>query len=172
MKRASARFSTSDPHTPSQRNRPPTTRCIQSVVAMFRRLSVPWPQSSDTPESAPTTPPDQSVALLAGSCPTHCFSAGRPPRPYHRGQCPLTTESLDALTIEMPSIGLQKVCFVARGQITDDAPHIVLQIGVEKLHRPTDTLGRETTQHQYPRIGGQKGLQRMSFAIHRTACRN
>ncbi len=172
MKRASARFSTSDPHTPSQRNRPPTTRCIQSVVAMFRRLSVPWPQSSDTPESAPTTPPDQSVALLAGSCPTHCFSAGRPPRPYHRGQCPAHDRKPRCAHDRNAVHRIAKVCFVARGQITDDAPHIVLQIGVEKLHRPTDTLGRETTQHQYPRIGGQKGLQRMSFAIHRTACRN
>ena len=85
---------------------------------------------------------------------------------------PLAAESLDALPVEPSSARFQEVHFVTRREVTHDPPHVVLQIGIEELHRPADALGRKAAQHQQAGIFGQEGFEGMPFAIHRIFRRN
>ena len=54
---------------------------------------------------------------------------------------------------------------VGKIKMAENAPHVVLHVGVEELHRPPFDGRRKTAQHEYTRRGGQKGLKRMSFHI-------
>ena len=41
----------------------------------------------------------------------------------------------------------------------EDAPHVILKVGVEEVHRPTLLLWWKTAQHQQTGIGGQEGFE-------------
>ena len=66
--------------------------------------------------------------------------------------------------------------FVAIEQETHDAPHVVLRIGIEKIHAPPCPRRRETAQQQEFGARRQKGLQRVVFYLrvcggHTRQCR-
>ena len=67
--------------------------------------------------------------------------------------------------------GVDKVVAVGKIKMAENAPHVVLHVGVEELHRPPFDRRRKTAQHEYTRRGGQKGLKRMSFHIIGVALR-
>ena len=79
-------------------------------------------------------------------------------------QPPFATEGLDAGLVEPFAAGFEEVVLVARGQMAHDAPHVVLQVGIEEFHRPTMALRRKTAQHQQPGVFGQEGFERMALA--------
>ena len=88
---------------------------------------------------------------------------------------PLAAESLDSLPVEPPSARFQEVHLVARSKVAHDPPHVVLQVGIEELHRPADAFGRKAAQHQHARAGGQERGERMNLrrrVIHRIGDRN
>jgi hypothetical protein len=53
--------------------------------------------------------------------------------------------------------------FVIKKRYAHYSPHVILKIGIKKVHPPFGTWRRKTTQKQKNRIGWQKGLQRMNF---------
>lgn len=77
---------------------------------------------------------------------------------------PLAGAEIDnAFPIESALLNYLKVRFIAEEQQSHDAPHIVLAVGIEELHRPAFAFGREAAEHQHSCAFGQKGLQRVGF---------
>ena len=58
-----------------------------------------------------------------------------------------------------------KMRLVAKENLSDDPPHVVLRVGVEEIHAPPFFGWRETAQHQYLRIRRQKRLQRVPLYV-------
>ena len=75
-------------------------------------------------------------------------------------------EGLDALLVEFPAAGHQEMRLVARGKVAHDPPHVVLQVRVEEIHRPADTLRRKAAEHQHPGMRRQEGFKRMFLGCH------
>ena len=75
----------------------------------------------------------------------------------------LRTKSHHAITVEAVLAPHNEAVAVAIKDRSHDAPHVVVEIGVEKLHRPPSPLGRETAEHKQAASFRQEGIQRMPF---------
>lgn len=51
---------------------------------------------------------------------------------------------------------VDKVIVISEKQVSHDAPHVVLQIGIKEVHAPSFLRWRKTAQHQDVGFGGQK----------------
>ena len=58
---------------------------------------------------------------------------------------------------------IHEMLFITEKQIAEDAPHIVLEIGVIERHAPTLGGRRKRAQHQQSGILGQEWFKGMSF---------
>lgn len=87
------------------------------------------------------------------------------------GNTYVAQKCFDLCLAEFAVFGVDKVVAVGKIKMAENAPHVVLHVGVEELHRPPFDGRRKTAQHEYTRRGGQKGLKRMSFHIIGVALR-
>ena len=56
-------------------------------------------------------------------------------------------------------VGRAEVLLVAEKDLTDDAPHVVLGIGIEERHAPAFLRRREAAEHEQPGFRRKEGLQ-------------
>ena len=75
----------------------------------------------------------------------------------------LSQESFQTHLVETLSVRCQEVVFVLKENPTEDAPHVVLQIGIEEIHGPSCLRRRKTAQHQHAASVGQERFKRMIF---------
>lgn len=60
---------------------------------------------------------------------------------------------------------VDKVILVVEKQVSHDAPHVVLQIGIKEVHAPSFLRWRKTAQHQDAGFFGQKRQERVLFDV-------
>jgi hypothetical protein len=70
----------------------------------------------------------------------------------------LVAERYDTLMVKTFFTLYLKVVLIPEEYISPYAPHIVYPVGIEKIHRPPLTLGREAAEHKQSCPLGQKGL--------------
>ena len=67
-------------------------------------------------------------------------------------------EGDESFLVESFLPGDEEVFLVLEEEEAEDAPHVVLQVGVEEIHAPTFLLWRETSQHQQSGFCREKGF--------------
>ena len=80
-----------------------------------------------------------------------------------KGDAFLGEEGDEPFLVEGFLAGDEEVFLVLEEEEAEDAPHVVLQVGVEEIHAPAFLLRREASQHQQSGIGREKGFKRMFF---------
>lgn len=72
-------------------------------------------------------------------------------------------EGAESLFVEgVAGVG-EEVVFVLEEGEPEDAPHVVLEVGVVEVHFPACARGREAAKHEDAGVGGVEGRERMSF---------
>jgi len=67
----------------------------------------------------------------------------------------------DYIAVHEAVVGRAKMLFVAEKDLPDDAPHVVLGIGIEERHAPAFLRRREAAEHEQPGFRRKEGLQGM-----------
>ena len=75
-----------------------------------------------------------------------------------KGDASLGEEGDETFLVEGFLAGEEEVLLVAEEEEAEDAPHVVLQVGVEEIHAPAFLLWREASQHQQSGFGREKGF--------------
>lgn len=60
-------------------------------------------------------------------------------------------------------VRMQEIIFIRKKDYSENAPHVVLQVRVEKIHTPALFLWRKASQHQQYSVCRQERFQRVSF---------
>lgn len=69
----------------------------------------------------------------------------------------------DYIAVHEAVVGRAEMLFVGEKDLPDDAPHVVLRIGIEERHAPAFLRRREAAEHEQPGFRRKEGLQGMVF---------
>jgi len=77
------------------------------------------------------------------------------------GDASCAQEGFDVALAETPGREVDEVVLVGKEHQSEDAPHVVLEVGIEEVHAPAAARWREAAQHEYTGAGRQERLQGM-----------
>ena len=83
-----------------------------------------------------------------------------------KGDALLLQEANDKLLAEALGLKVDKVITVGKPYESEDAPHVVREVGIEKVHAPALARRRKAAQHQQAGIRWQEWLKGMAFNRH------